>query len=153
MKSGKNIITTLIGKFQLYPLAKHKCYQKFISLLPPRYQKAIAFVYIKNQTLFIALSHPGYKMELNYNQDLFKTILRTFTQNDPECQGYDANKVVFFNSKHHTPKPKETSTIPYYHEMSSGEFQTQLENSSLQEQFEYLKAIIKTNLERQNEQL
>jgi len=152
MKNGKKIISTLISRFQLYPLIKHKCYQKFIHLLPPRFQQAIAFVYIENETLFVALSHPGYKMELNYNQDLFKSLLRTFTQNDPECKEYHAKRVIFFNSKYHQPKQTPTDTVPYYYELSTGEFQTDIQNSEIKEQFEQIKELIIQNSKRQNEQ-
>ena len=91
-------------------------------------------------------------MELNYNQDLFKSLLRTFTQNDPECKEYHAKRVIFFNSKYHQPKQIPTDTVPYYYELSTGEFQTDIQNSEIKEQFEQIKELIIQNSKRQNEQ-
>lgn len=151
MKNSKNILSSLVGTLHFYPLTKHKCFQKFIALLPPRFQKAIAFIYIENKTLFVALAHPGYKMELNYNKDLFKSLLQTFTNSDQECQNYSANKVVFFNSKYHMQKQTATDTIPYYHELSTGKFETTLKDTKLKEQFETIKELIQKNIQSQNE--
>ena len=73
MKTSRTVLDKLTSSVQFKPLGAHKCYAKFLSLLPQHLQKAIAFVYIKNETLFIALKHPGFKMELNYNKDLLKS--------------------------------------------------------------------------------
>ncbi|HIC78052.1 MAG TPA: hypothetical protein EYP02_02605, partial [Sulfurovum sp.] len=72
MKKAHTIISHISNLPEFKLLKKHYCYQKFISLLNPRFKKAIAFVYIRDETLFVALSHPGFKMELNYNKDLLK---------------------------------------------------------------------------------
>ncbi|MCH9739544.1 MAG: hypothetical protein K0U38_01700, partial [Epsilonproteobacteria bacterium] len=72
MKRANAILKHIHHLPEFKSLQSHYCYQKFISLLNPRYQKAIAFVYVRQNTLFIALSHPGFKMELHYNKDLLK---------------------------------------------------------------------------------
>jgi len=143
MKSSKHILSLLTRQPQFSSLSQHSCYQKFIKLLPPRFQTAIAFIYIQNRTLFVALSHPGYKMELNYNKELFKTLLATAGTHVPECQGQSAEKVVFFNSKYHMPRITQCSdTVPYYGELSLGNFKITEENDALKEKFLYTKALI-----------
>jgi len=144
MKSSKQILLSLGNQPQFNSLVQHTCYQKFMALLPPRFQKAVAFIYIKNRTLFIALSHPGYKMELNYNKELFKELLATLTQLAPECQKQTVDDVILFNSKYHYPaQEKEASeTIPYYSELSSGTFSLTLEKGKLREKFLRSKEII-----------
>ena len=114
-----------------------------MALLPPRFQKAIAFIYIKNDTLFIALSHPGYKMELNYNKELFKELLATLRMHAAECKTHTADKVVFFNAKYHNSEEKKKSdTVPYYSELSSGDFTIDLDNEALKQKFLYTKTLI-----------
>ncbi len=149
MKSSKQILSLLTHQPQFGSLAQHTCYQKFMALLPPRFQKAIAFIYIKNDTLFIALSHPGYKMELNYNKELFKELLATLGAHASECKAYTANSVVFFNTKNHSMQEKEVrETIPYYSELSSGEFEIASEDEALREKFLRTKALIAKYHER-----
>lgn len=118
-----------------------------MALLPKKFQNAIAFIYIKNRTLFIALSHPGYKMELNYNKELFKELLATLRQHAPECQEHIADEVVLFNSKYYKPKEKnESNTVPHYSELSSGDFEIMLDDEKLREKFLHSKEIILHNL-------
>ncbi len=143
MKSSKQILSLLTHQPQFGSLAQHTCYQKFMALLPPRFRKAIAFIYIKNDTLFIALSHPGYKMELNYNRELFKELLATLGVHASECKAYTANSVVLFNAKNHSIQQEgNTETIPYYSELSSGEFEIASEDEALREKFLHTKALI-----------
>lgn len=144
MKSSKQILSLLTHQPQFGSLVQHGCYQKFMALLPPRFQTAIAFVYIKNRTLFIALAHPGYKMELNYNKELFKTLLATLREHAPECREQLADSVVLFNSKYHMPKEADRhDTIPYYHELSCGDFETVCDNEALEKKFLHTKSLIK----------
>jgi len=147
MKSTKQILSSIVDQPQFGSLSQHHCYRKFMALLPPRFQKAVAFVYVKNKTLFMALSHPGYKMELNYNKELFKDLLVTLIQYAPECRDYHADKVVLFQAKYHNSIDMEaeaaSQTIPYYSELSSGEFDLALEEGALLEKFQHTKTLIK----------
>ena len=146
MKSSQQILSHLTSMPQFSSLVQHRCYRQFMELLPPRFRNAIAFIYIKNRTLFLALSHPGYKMELNYNKELFKELLATLKAYAPECQTLVADDVVCFNSKFHLPKAeKTTDTIPYYSELSTGEFTLDLEDEALREKFLTTKKMITQN--------
>ena len=147
MKNSKTILSLISSQPQFGSLTQHSCYQKFMALLPPRFQQAIAFIYIKNETLFLALSHPGYKMELNYNRDLFKDLLGTVQKYAPECKEYHAKEVVLFNSKFHTKENNDKEkTIPYYNELSSGDFEFDFDDEKLKEKFNKSKELIAKNL-------
>lgn len=115
--------------------------------MSPKYQKAIAFVYVKQNTLFIAVTHPGFKMELNYNKDVLKDILSQFTLADKTCSMLQADKVVIFHSKFHKvpTQTEKSSTVPYYYELAEGEFKIDTKDSKLQEKFEAIKTTIKKN--------
>jgi len=147
MKKASSILSHLSHQPQFKFLKQQICYKKYISLLTAKYQKAIAFIYIKNNTLFIAVTHPGFKMELNYNRDLLKSILTQLNTHDCECETMQAKDIVVFHSKYHpVEKAKnDISTIPYYNELASSEFHIQSEDTELIAKFEQIKEQIKCN--------
>ena len=107
MKSVHSVLSHLTHQPQFKSLQKHKCYRKFLSLLSPRYQQAIAFVYLRSETLYIALSHPGYRLELHYNRDSLKSVLSMVGEHYPECVFLQAKEIVIFVSKYRQPETAE----------------------------------------------
>jgi hypothetical protein len=144
MKKADKIISHILYLPEFKSLRSHYCYQKFLSLLSPKYQRAIAFVYVRQNTLFVALRHPGFKMELNYNKDLLKSILTLLGKKDEKCSFLVADRVVVFNSKYKTiiKNKEQLSTIPYYKESASGDFNIYCSDKKLKEAFEQIKALI-----------
>lgn len=116
-----------------------------MGLLAKRHKEAIAFIYIKNNTLFVAVKHPGLKMEIDYNKDLLKSILTTFSKTTPECQLPSVDKVAVFHSKFHLEKILDDASTPYYTELAQGDFAIRLQNPTLQKIFEQIKHTIKCN--------
>ena len=147
MKKVSVILSHLSSQPQFRFLKQQVCYKKYISLLGAKYQKAVAFVYIKDDTLFIAVTHPGFKMELNYNKDLLISLLRQLNTYDESCETMEASKVVVFHSKYHPVKKEiETiSTVPYYAELASTNFSIQSNDDELIEKFENIKKYIDEN--------
>jgi hypothetical protein len=147
MKKASVILSHLSNQPQFRYLKQENCYKKYISLLGKKWQKAVAFIYIKNDTLFIAVTHPGFKMELNYNRDLLKSLLTQIASLDPECQMMQADKIVVFHSKYRSiiKEEPEITTVPYYNELSSAQFDLDDMDSEIQEKFQETKAIIKEN--------
>jgi len=147
MKTASSIITHIkhLPQFKLFD--NYYCYNKYISLLNPRFQKAIAFVYIKKNTLFLALSHPGVKWELNSNQDLLKSILSMLINMDKRCKKLKASKIVLFNSKYHThiQNSNTEDTIPHYKERSFGRFTVEVHDKELEKIFLEIKDLILDN--------
>jgi len=148
MKKASTILSHIYTLPEFKLLKSHYCYQKFISLLNPRFKKAIAFVYVRDDTLFVALSHPGFKMELNYNKDLLKSLLSMLAKSDEKCKNMQASKVVLFNSKHLSIIKEEVleSTVPYYSEMALGEFTIESKDKELLEAFNKIKESIERQL-------
>lgn len=149
MKNASSILSHISYQPQFKSIRKHICYRKFIKLLQPKFQKAIAFVYVKNSTLFVALSHPGYKMELNYNRDLLISLLKQLTSLDEACKIMQADKVAVFHSKYRSivKEDASTSTIPYYNELSSSHFSIKSLDLELQKKFKQIQQTIKDNFE------
>jgi hypothetical protein len=146
MKNANMILSHLTSQPQFKSLKRQECYQKYIALLSPKWQKAVAFVYIKDETLFIAVTHPGFKMELNYNRDLLKSLLTQLNGYDEACQMMQAEKVVVFHSKYYAMPQEKVSyvSVPHYHERATGNFETP-SDSELKEKFERIKAIVTCN--------
>jgi len=148
MKQANTILSHIQSLPQFKLLKSHNCYQKFISLLSPKFQKAIAFVYVRDDTLFVALSHPGFKMELNYNKDLLKNLLSMLAKEDKKCQNMSASQVVLFNSKNHifSQNKPQYNSVPYYKEMADGQFNIQSQDEELEKAFEKIRESITKQL-------
>ena len=143
MKKASIILSHLSSQPQFKSLKRQECYQKYIDLLSKKWQKAVAFVYVKDETLFIAVTHPCFKMELNYNRDLLKSLLTQLNNYDKSCEMMRADKVVVFHSKYHAmPEEKsEENTVPHYHERAKGTFETP-KDENLKTLFERIKSLV-----------
>jgi len=148
MKNASVILSHLVSQPQFKMLKQQECYRKFISLLGSKWQKAIAFVYIRNETLFVAVTHPGFKMELHYNRDLLKSVLTQLASYDPECTMLRAGEVVIFHSKYRSVIKEEQheETVPYYNELAHSNFDIVNEDDDLKARFEKIKESIRCNL-------
>ncbi|ADV45692.1 DciA family protein [Nitratifractor salsuginis] len=138
MKTARHLLASLCDTHAFRPLEQHRCTRRFLELLPPRFQQAIAFVTVKNRQLMVALSHPGYKMELNYNQDVLKSLLSTLIDTCPECRFMEADRIVIFPSKFHTgsnSSKEDEETVPHYSELATGTFRIPETDEPLRECF------------------
>ena len=151
MKKASIILSHLSNQPQFKVLKQEGCYKKYISLLGTKWQKAIAFIYIKDSTLFVAVTHPGFKMELNYNRDLLKSILTQLSSIDSACKMMEADKVVVFHSKYRSivKEVPEESTVPYYNELASSEFVIENQDEEIKKKFEQIKKQIRKQLQVQ----
>ena len=144
------IIESITKKRQYRPLLPYGCYGRFINSLSPSLKRAISFIFVKNNALFIALSHPGYKMELNYNKDVIKSLLRVFVDINPQCEFMRVSKIVVFESKYSIVQDSEQieDTIPRYSEMATGDFEVTIENEEIRRYFEKIREDIIKNRDR-----
>lgn len=149
MKKASVILSHLTNQPQFKSLKQHACYKKYISLLGAKWQKAIAFVYIQNDTLFVAVTHPGFKMELNYNKDILKGVLTQLSSYDKNCEMLKADKIVIFHSKYRSAftERQTPSTVPYYNELASADFNIASRDEALKAKFETIKEQIRRQKE------
>ena len=146
VKTADFIINQLKLLPQFKPLKRYHCYHKFISSLIPRYQRAIAFIFIRNNTLNIAVSHPGINMELNSNKDFLKSILTKLINEDVECKDLKASRIVLFNINRRAVNNgynQQQDTIPRYKERALGNFTIEIDDKELKEIFIDIREIIK----------
>ncbi|MBD3807856.1 MAG: hypothetical protein IE880_03965 [Epsilonproteobacteria bacterium] len=148
MKTIGNYFFALTRQHQFAPFVKFSCYSKFISILPPRFKNAINYITSKNDTLLIALSHPGFKIEIDNNRDLLKSLLKDISKYDPSCNFSDIAKITTFISNFNIQNlqtEKQNETIPYYEELSDGKFDTENIDDDLKVIFDKIKQDIKCN--------
>jgi len=147
MKTANSIITHIASLPQFKPLKKEECYRKYISFLSPKWQQGIAFVYIKNDILFIAVKHPAYKQELNSNINTLMNILINLNRYIQPCQEIKASEIRVFHSKYYPieTEKKPSLTRPYYKEQAHGAFRMPKNNEPLKEIFEKIQNDIQCN--------
>ena len=120
-----------------------QCYRKFLLLLTKRYQEAIAFVYVKNDTLFLALKHPGFKMEfeLASNKELF---LQLWQMLGVPCNSIELKNVkAFYSTKYQKQEAAKRQSRIFYQERATGAFKINALDDEIMAHFERIKALIK----------
>jgi len=146
MKSSDKIIAHITGKPLFQKIGQKRCFEKLISLLPPQLSRAVMFTYVKNQTLFFVLNHPGLKMEFNYKINLIKSLLKKIKDIDPDCKNINVINVKAFVTNKinfnppHPPEPKFT-----YTERATGRFYNFATNEKIKQLFQEIKEEIKKN--------
>ena len=152
MKTARTLLASITSLHTFRPLSRHRCYRAFLEMLPARFRQGIAFVTVKNRRLMVALSHPGLKMELNYNRELLKGILSKLTAHREECRFMEADEVVVFLSRYHRPKDTAREpTVPRYTELAEGNFTAETENGELRETLERIRKAIHRNRRESSE--
>jgi hypothetical protein len=147
MKNTQTILSHLSNFPQFKNLKQQNCYSKYIKLLSQKYQNAIAFVYIRHKVLHIALKHPGFKMELQYNKTTLLEIAHTFASLSEACQHFHVEDLVIFHSKYYPLKSQkmERTTIPHYTELATANFTIESTDEDIIKKFEAIKRTITCN--------
>ncbi|NPA82396.1 MAG: hypothetical protein GXO31_07280 [Epsilonproteobacteria bacterium] len=149
MKSSKEIIAQLTSKPYMRKISYHHCFNKLKSLLPKHLSDAILFIYIKNNTMFFALNHPGMKMEFQYKQNLLKSLLQNLMKLDPQCSNLEDLKSVkqiksFISNKSLPPIQNISSiTVRRYKERARGKFINFATDREIKKIFEQIRKEIK----------
>jgi len=145
MKTAQSLCASLVSSRHFRPLSQHRCIRMFLEMLPPRFRQAIAFVTVKESRLMVGLAHPGFKMELNYNQDLLKSLLTTLRAHHPECAFMQAEEIVIFHSRYHRREASRIpETVPRYPERAKGRFEAQVEDPAVAEILERIRRQIQS---------
>ncbi len=146
MKKSSNIINHLKNQPLYAKLKTVQCFEKIKSLLPPRLQNAVLFIYIKNDILFFVLNHPGYKMEFNYNVNLIKGVLKELKKRSSECADLEFKEIRSFVSNKIESKTREIKENKLtYKERAKGKFAILTKNERLKKIFQEIKKTIISN--------
>ncbi|QSZ41037.1 hypothetical protein GJV85_02535 [Sulfurimonas aquatica] len=142
MKNAAQIINSIQDKPQFTKLAKFKCIKKIQSIFVPALQKMIKFAYIKNDTLFFVLNHPGAKQEFDNNIQNIKSALNFHTPD--ECKETPIKEIKAFVT--HTPDIKldiEPKELQLYSERASGDIEVNIKDEKLRALAKSIQEIIK----------
>jgi len=144
MKNAYDIISSIQNRPQFSKLSRYKCIDTIRSSFSRPLQKMIKFAYIKNDTLFFVLNHPGAKQEFDNNIQSIKSALK-FVQ-PKECQEFSITDIKAFVS--HTPANITTKTIntkeaQTYPERATGNFEIKTQDEKLRSLLESIRSLIK----------
>ncbi|WP_200763606.1 hypothetical protein [Nitrosophilus alvini] len=129
-------------------LNEQRCFRKLLNLLPKRFKDAVIFGYKKQNTLYIALKHPGMKMEFNYNQTLINELLNKLKISVEECKNFDVKQIKTFVTNKKLPVREERETkLATYLEKSSGKFENMAKTDTVSEMIEKIRETIRKNVE------
>ena len=146
MKSSQKIITHITKKPYFHKIGEKKCIHRLITLLPPQLQKAVMFTYIKNQTLFFVLNHPGLKMEFNYKINLIKSLLKKIKDIDENCRKIDITDIkAFVSNKIPSAPPAALSSKLTYKERARGRFYNFATDPRLKDLFQQIREEIQVH--------
>jgi len=142
MKNASQIINSIQNKPQFSKLSKYKCMKRIESIFIPALQKMIKFSYIKNDTLFFVLSHPGGKQEFDNNIQNIKSALNFHMPE--ECSDILIKDIKAFVT--HTPikKVQEFKKVDVtYAERATGNFSINIHDEKLNALVRSIQKIIK----------
>jgi len=147
MKNAHDILKSIQNKPQFSKLTRYACIDKIKSLFSAPLQKMIKFAYIKNNTLFFVLNHPGAKQEFDNNIQSIKSALKYVTPK--ECNENEITDIKAFVT--HTPTQKidyeSKVTIQNYPERAKGDFSVEVHDPKLKEIILSIQNIIKAKNE------
>jgi len=142
MKNVNQILSNIQNKPQFSRLSRYKCIDRIKSIFTPVLQKMIKFAYIKNDTLFFVLNHPGAKQEFDNNIQSIKSALNFYTPE--ECSETLIKDIRAFVT--HTPQkvfiftPKAPVLYP---ERAKGDFEVNIKDEKLNSLVKSIQKIIK----------
>ncbi len=147
MKNARDIINSIQNRPQFSKLSRFKCIETIRLSFSAPLQKMIKFAYIKNDTLFFVLNHPGAKQEFDNNIQSIKSALK-FVQ-PKECKEFNIKDIKAFVT--HTPSRREekelTKEPQIYPERATGNFQITTEDEKLRNILQSIQTIIKEHNE------
>lgn len=142
MKNASQIINSIQNKPQFSKLSKYKCIKRIESLFVPAIQRMIKFSYIKNDILFLVLSHSAGKQEFDNNIQSIKSALKFHMPE--ECKETLINDIKAFVT--HTPIKKTVEAeqkVMRYPERATGNFSVNIEDEKLNSLVMSIQNIIK----------
>ena len=152
MKSAKEIISH-IKTDPLYTSFTDRA--DFLNLFSATHKSLIAFIYIKENILMIALKHPLGKVELkkDSNINLIKDLLKMFVKFRPNSEFASVKDIKFFVAdrfmakkyKFKNPNLSEKKEILPYSEKSKGKFKNDIKDEKIHAIFEEIRGLILAN--------
>lgn len=148
MKDSKEILSHLYFS-NSQKLKQTRCLNILKSLLPPRLNSAISYIYTKNQNLYIVIDQFGLKMEFNYKRELIKSLLNTIHKELSLCEDLKGLEIIISVSTKRTQNNQEIIKTLSFEERSTGNFENLAKNNEVRELIEKIRTTIHANRNNQ----
>lgn len=148
MKDSKEILSHLYFS-NSQKLKQTRCLNILKSLLPPRLNSAISYIYTKNQNLYIVIDQFGLKMEFNYKRELIKSLLNTIHKELSLCEDLKELEIIISVSTKRTQNNQEIIKTLSFEERSTGNFENLAKNNEVRELIEKIRTTIHANRNNQ----
>ncbi len=126
---------------QFKKLATIRCLARLVSLLPAPLGRQIRATYIKNDTLFFIVAHPGAKMEIDNIATSIKSPLTKALAMCDETLTFTQIRSFVTNQPLEKPLPTRPTEYRMY-ERATGEFENPYTNPKLHATLEAIRALI-----------
>jgi hypothetical protein len=143
MKKVDRVLDHLLANPLYARLRTHGCFRQLQSALPEPLRRGILFMYVKNRTLFIALKHPAFKMEIDYKLSTIKNLLSTLPPLKEACGEFGIDRIKTFVSRYAPPPRPPEDTVPRYKEHATGRFAITTKDEALQKRFAQIRDLIR----------
>ncbi|CAD7287316.1 hypothetical protein LMG7974_00235 [Campylobacter majalis] len=152
MKDIKSIIKSHIYENPLYKKVYHaKQCRDILNLLERRKRELIVFAYVRDNTMFLAVTHPLAKQELSHDSSIkmIKNLLKMHILANENSIFKNITQIVVFvlkNIKFQAPKDPFVTNYPKFKQKSKGEFVNRAKTDTIYNAYEELREILRRNI-------
>lgn len=149
MKNVSEILSHLFSAPCYYKYREINQVNHFVRLLPLSIKSGIAFGYIQNDILFLALKHPAFKQEFYHKISLIKQLLKTYQKEKSNLlKVREIKYFVTYNAYQKQVQALQESEIQQcYGELSYGNFINYAQDKEIHTIFENIRQAILKNQE------
>ena len=139
MKNIKDILTHIKYSPEFKKINTQSVLLKLIELLPLNLRRGVLFAYTKQQTLYFVVTHPVFKDEFKYSENLIRDLLKKLhLANIDEIRCFVTNKKSVKDEFQY-----EKIVIEKYNERSNAVFENNIEDKELYKIFEDIRETIR----------
>lgn len=142
MKQADELLDHLLRPFG-GRVSRYRCYERIKLLLPQPIVEEIAFMYVKNKTLFFVVKNSAIVFELNYKLNSVKPVLTAFAATHPDMCTEPFDDVKAFATKYVPQEPPQELKFFAIPEKSKGEFENPMKEPQLYAIVEAIRQTIK----------
>lgn len=137
MNNINSILENIALKTEFRRLNTNTKINRLINAIPLNISRGIKFGYIRNDTLFLVLTHPVFKSEFMYNKPIIKSISKEVGIEVKDINCFVTNII---------DKKEIIKEIELYKERSYGIFENKASNEEIFKAFERIRETIKSKI-------
>ncbi|CAA6808045.1 MAG: Unknown protein [uncultured Campylobacterales bacterium] len=142
MKNTKRLLHELSYKKEFNKLNTYYVINKVKELLPSHLSSSIAFMYVKDNTLFFAMDHQAKRVELEYKKQMILGWLKQIAKQKPKYEFVLKVKNIKAFVIYKTMQKQKPKISLIYEERSSGDFPIKTNNDKISKILDNIKKLI-----------